>query len=418
MQELTNFSELAWGAEIHLPSSRKLANSPHFVGGRYPCRSVAYVPRMILTEFSEHRKNLTVLDPFMGSGTTAIEAIKYSSMVYGVEVDPYARLIASAATTTYTVSDIEKLRAVLRCVLDEGPKLDIQDRYRPNLTNITYWFHKENFDDLIRLRQAIVYFSDAQKTENLFLAALGDIVRACSKAERQSLKPYISKKYVKTPKAVFPEFERIAQKYIDAISIFEKKQCEGITWVGSDATCFVTPESVDIAITSPPYINAMDYTRCIKLESAWIGTADDTSIKDVRSRQLGESVRRHSVSVREFVKDVSDAHFPALKNLDEIRYETVLAFFDDMIGNLESVFNSLKPGGEYFIIIGNSTIRGVEVPTHEILATLAQRVGFDWAHYFFYQIRDHRTSIPRGDRGGKIEVEHVIGLRKVQGNRT
>jgi hypothetical protein len=301
MQELTNFSDLAWGAEIQLPSSRKLANSPHFIGGRYPCRSIAYVPRMILTEFSEHRKSLAVLDPFMGSGTTAIEAIKHSTKVYGVEVDPYARLIASAATSAYAAPDIDRLKTVLRRVVDEGPKLKVLDKYRPNLTNISYWFPADNFDDLNRLRQAVGRFSGDQKTENFFLAALGDIVRACSKAERQSLKPYISKKYVKVPKAVFPEFERIAHKYIDAVSLSEKKQCDGITWVGMDATSFVTPEKVDIAITSPPYINAMDYTRCIKLESAWIGTADDASIKDVRSRQLGESVRRHRESFRDIV---------------------------------------------------------------------------------------------------------------------
>ena len=80
--------------------------------------------------------------------------------------------------------------------------------------------------------------------------------------------------------------------------------------------------------------------------------------------------------------------------------------------NIASVFSALRRGGKYFIIVGDSRIRRLEVPTHRILAEIAKRLGLSWDHYFYYRIKDHRTSIPRGDRGGKIEYEYVIGLTK------
>lgn len=413
MQELSQLTKLDLGSEVFLPSSRKLIETPHFVGGRYPCRSVAYIPRMILSELTSSRNHLNVLDPFMGSGTTGIEAAKLARRVFGVEVDPYARLIATVATRIYSPAELAELERTLATILEVGPSLSPDQSQRPTLTNIEYWFHEENFDDFLRLKQAILQFSNSEKARDFFLSALGDIVRACSKAERQSLKPYISTKYTKVTKRVFPEFHRITLKYLGAVSNNHEGTSDGIEWIGQDATNFISPELVDIAITSPPYINAMDYTRCIKLESAWIGTANDASIKDVKSKQLGEASRRKRLEFSPTVVNLAERYFAELEGADRQRYLTALAFFDDMSANFTSVHRALRDGGQYFVIIGNSTIRGIEIPTHLILANLAEHLGFRWKHHFYYKIKDHRTSIPRGDRGGKIESEHVIGFEKL-----
>lgn len=412
MESTTNFNDLRWGAEIQFPNSRSLSKSPHFVGGRYPCRSVAFVPRMILEEYSQRLNEISVLDPFMGSGTTAIEAVRYANSVHGVEVDPYARLIATVAARKYSPCDIQELQALILEIGRRARKKEPDSSLTPELSNINYWFGDENFADLLKLKSTIFDLTEEGKFRDFLLAAFGDIIRACSKAERQSLKPYISKKYDKEPKKVFDEFARIAPKYVAAILGSSNHKFDGIVWEGWDATDFNVSTSIDIAITSPPYINAMDYTRCIKLESAWIGTANDREIRSVRNAQLGESVRRNREISEEFVTSIAREHLHDLEQIDEQRFKTALVFFDDMKRNLHSVFRSLKAGGSYYIIVGNSKIRGIEVPTHQVVAEIATEMGYKWEKYFLYRIKDHRTSIPRGDRGGKIEFEHVIGLLK------
>lgn len=412
METTTSFHELQWAAEIQLPNSRALSKSPHFVGGRYPCRSVAYVPRMILEDFSANTSNFAVLDPFMGSGTTAIEAVRFAKSVHGVEVDPYARLIAEVSSSKYTFLEIDEIQELISEIKMKAPQQEAISELYPELKNIEYWFSEGNFAELLKLKSTIFDLTDEGKFRNFLLAAFGDIIRACSKAERQSLKPYISKKYEKTPKPVMEEFSRISQKYIDAVHLSGMNKSDGITWEGWDATNFDVSTSIDLAITSPPYINAMDYTRCIKLESAWIGTADDEAIRTVRNAQLGESIRRHRTVEDEFIYSIAKSHFGTLETIDEIRFRTALVFFDDMKRNLQSVFRALKSGGKYYIIIGNSKIRGFDVPTHQVIAEIAEELGYKWEKYFLYRIKDHRTSIPRGDRGGKIEFEHVLGLAK------
>jgi hypothetical protein len=64
------------------------------------------------------------------------------------------------------------------------------------------------------------------------------------------------------------------------------------------------------------------------------------------------------------------------------------------------------------MIIGDNTIRGVDVPTHEIIAHLAEKIGYKWIGYYKYEIKDHRTSLPRNNTKNKIEYEHVIMLQK------
>lgn len=412
MEAAINFSELQWGQELQFSNSRGLSKTPHFIGGRYPCRSVAFVPRIIFTSKAKTNPQLTVLDPFMGSGTTAIEATKFARKVFGVEVDPYARLIATVGARKYKIADIAKIAMLFEEVMEQVGNQKLKNELRPSLKNVEYWFDEENFEELLRLKGAIFEVMEEGKYRDFFLAVFSDIIRAASKAERQSLKPYISKKYKKIPKPAIQEFSRIAPKYMKAVEGTQKNLASGITWVGKDATKFVLSESVDLAITSPPYINAMDYTRCIKLESAWVGTANDQVIRDVRNAQLGESTRRHRNTIDCTTLRLARTHFGELARVDKTRFDTAVAFFDDMAKNLKCVFDALKSNGSYFVIVGNSTLRGVEVRTHRVLAELAESVGYQWFGYFRYPVKDHRTSIPRGDRGGKIEFEHVLELRK------
>jgi len=228
------------------------------------------------------------------------------------------------------------------------------------------------------------------------------------------LKPYISKKYVKTPSEVEPTFEKSFYAHFNALNEFSghvKGRGSSITWLGEDGTSFSSDAEIDVAITSPPYINALDYVRCIKLESAWVDCGDYVSLNKLRKRHIGDNSRARcavSLPVLKLVQPIVHA----ISALDQKRGAVVAGYFEDMYQNLMCTHEVLRRGGEYHVIVGDSVIRGTYVSTHEILAEMAKSVGFDWIGYYKYRIKDHRTSIPRGGNGGKIDVEHVITLRK------
>ncbi|MDX1940291.1 MAG: hypothetical protein SFU99_07055 [Saprospiraceae bacterium] len=370
---------------------------------------------MILSDLKVSGREVRVLDPFMGSGTTAIEAALQSYIPYGLDVDPYAKLISDLSVHAFKQKEIEAIEKIGLKIIDKFDTVRINSKLAPDMQGIDYWFSPQNYNDLLKIKTLIyIYASDHKHVLRFFLAVLADIVRSSSRAERQSLKPYISKKFIKKSIPVLPSFEKAFRSYHAAsmgASSHMKASC--IHWLAGDATNFTSPKKMDVAITSPPYINAMDYIRCIKLESAWIGTGNDKVFSQLRTKQLGETARAHKEKkIDDGVKKLATPYISHLTKTDPQRFKVALAYFQDMHDNLVCVKRALKDDAYYHLIIGNSTIRGKAVPTHKIVAEIAEHVGYKWDKYVRYPIKDHRTSLPRNGRGGKIAEEHVVSLRK------
>jgi hypothetical protein len=404
-----------WGEEVDFPSLRSMQMYSHLVGARYPCRSVPLVPRRILDGLkNQGRESIRVLDPFMGSGTTALEACLHGYQPVGLEVDPYARLISAASVQKLSKEDVANLAQFGDDLSANFAEARIDTNLKPDLKNLELWFTPLVINDLLKLKGLIQDFAvKFSHLEKFLLAALGDIIRAVSNAERQSLKPYISTRFKKTPGDVLTLFRKTLTRYLqgaEAAADVAEYRTRGVEWLKGDAVAFDCPTKVDVAITSPPYINAMDYVRCIRLESSWVGTGNEAIFKSIRSAQLGESVRSKSRTISDAVTNIIAKEFAAVNSVDPGRAATMAAYFEDMRANFASVHAALVTGGAYHMIVGNSTVRNVDVETHRLLAEIACTVGFKWQHYFKYRIKDHRTSLPRNGRGGKINYEHVITL--------
>lgn len=407
---LYNPYELKWGAELSFPSSKALPEYGNRIYNRYPARSIFLVPRAVLS--LEKGKNLSVLDPFMGSGTTGVETVLSGNHALGAEMDPFARLISSVSTTVFSKRDCKKIDETYQSIINSWSDFSPADT--PDLKGIERWFSDGNLEKLLRLKHAILELSD-EKYRPFFLVTFADCVKPVSLMERQSLKPYISKKYKKKTKSVEDSFLSSFDAHYEAIvqmSAACKKASSGITWVGNDASDFETKkESVDVAITSPPYINALDYTRCIKIESAMCGTLSNSEISHLHKSQIGHEARRNQQIDRKVDNAFSD-YYMKISSVDCMRAETARAYFNDIYKNLICVRKVLKDGGVYHMIIGDNNIRKIAIPSHEIIAHLGEEAGFKWIGYYKYRIKDHRMSIPRPSAEEKIEYEHVIMLQR------
>lgn len=417
LQESYEHSQVPWGGELEFPSTRNLRQLAHRIYNRYPARSISLVPRSILIGLAKSSggRSISVLDPFMGSGTTAVEAQVLGLTPVGVELDPFARLIATVRTTALGANTRKDLIRTYKSISKAWKKTKANQELAPQLTGIQYWFARTQFQDLLRLKTAIHLETDEGVVRDFLRITLADMIRPCSKAERQTLKPYISTKYLKTPAEVGVAFEKSFNAHllaVEEIDAFYPGKRKPITWLGTDGSNFRAKEgSVGVAVTSPPYINALDYVRCIKLESAWVDTGRDEVFQTIRKQHVGERIHEKN-KLHPVVLSVLGNSVRQIEKLDAGRARVVQSYFNDMLLNLECVYRALVLGGEYHLIIGNSVIRGVEIETHAITTNLAKTLGFQWSGYYKYRIRDHRTSIPRKGQGGKIEFEHVISLRK------
>lgn len=179
---------MAWGEEIEFPTTRTLLEYGNRVYNRYPARSVFLVPRSILAQHVD--KKLNVLDPFMGSGTTAVETILSGNVPYGIEMDPFARLIAEVSSTTFNEDELKELSQLYKdiCINYEFSKSD----EIPDLQGIERWFKPTDLTDLLKLKNYIDKIEN-KKFKSFMLIAFADAIKPVSLMERQSLKPYITR---------------------------------------------------------------------------------------------------------------------------------------------------------------------------------------------------------------------------------
>lgn len=400
--------QLTWGEEIAFPSTRKLTEYGNRVYNRYPARSIFLVPRAILSQHKNKRFN--VLDPFMGSGTTAVETILSGNMPVGVEMDPFARLIANVSSTIFNEKDFASLNNVFEEILRSWSTFE--PAYTPKLAGIERWFKENDFKKLLSLKNCIKTLTPS-KYLSFMMVAYADCIKPVSLMERQSLKPYISRKHPKETKGVIDSFVYSYKAHLDAIKqMTEVATPANIKWIGDDATNFRTESPyIDLAITSPPYINALDYTRCVKIEGAMCDCIDNEIAADMRNVQVGHENRKNE-DINNTVYKTFKPWYDKILPKDKGRANTCMAYFNDIYKNLICVYQALRLNGEYHIIIGDNIIKKVEVPTHKIIASLAESVGYKWFGIYKYQIKDHRTSIPRDNVKNKIQYEYVLMLKK------
>ena len=382
---------------------------------KYPCKFIPEIPRWAISKYSIGVSNPVIYDPFSGSGTTLLEASLKNYQSYGSEIDLTAQLITRVKSTVLSIQQLDSLdvffSSLVRTIESDNSLADIAE-----ISNIEHWFPKETILHLGRLKYAINKIEDSC-VRDFFMVCFAAITKKVSYADDVSPKPYVSSKIKKTPPSVEKEFKSVYGRYKEAISQFSQLPISVTPQILSGGAFGLKVESLfDIAITSPPYINAFDYARSMRLENLWLGFTSEQGIREGKKNYVGtESIKYNkNFSVENCITDspLLLAYIEKLIKVDPRRAEIVHKFFVDMKRNMELVMKALKPNGRYIIVIGNSTIRQIDIESWRVLKDIGLAIGYKYELHFGYKIKNPYIRIPRGGHGGNINVDHIIVLSK------
>lgn len=381
---------------------------------KYPCKFIPEIPRWAIKKYCKD-KNSTILDPFLGSGTTLLESLVQGHNALGTDVDDVAKLITRAKTNIFSKDEIESIKTIFKELNDNISKKNISPII-PRIDNLEHWFPKENIDLLGKLRFLINEIEDIRFKE-FFEVCFISIIKKSSFADDASPKPYVSTKIIKTPVNPISEFKNVFNKYIAGIVELSEIQPKNIIKIlDGNALDIKLDGKVDLAITSPPYINAFDYGRTLRLENLWLGYLTEAELRDKKKIYVGtEKIKvKEEICNLDILADskMLDSYYNELINIDEKRALIVKKFFEDMKLNMIQVKKHLKSQGHYCIVIGNSTIRKIEIESWKVLAEIAKSIGFEVDTYFNYVIQNPYINIPRKGRGGKISKDYIIVLKR------
>jgi Predicted DNA modification methylase len=367
-------------------------------------------PEIALSKLSSLKSGQKVLDPMSGSGMVLSTAARAGIESIGVDLDPLAVLISGVASTKVDIDDIYQDLELLLSTLSDFPEEQVIlpwiDADAETKDFIDFWFDEKQIKQLRLLSYFLVANPIPFKKEvrNAILAAISRLIitkepKASLARDTAHSRPHkvISQNNYDIIKSLPKSVDHVVSA-ITASEILKSSK----TFLGDARNLnFINSGDIDVIVTSPPYLNALDYMRGHKLSLVWLGYSI-YSLRNIRSYSIGAEKTSKTFLNNDFIN--------MLKELD--LWENVSAttlmlqkYFIDLCNHLTESYRVLKAKGVASYVIGNSEIKGHYIPNNEFLKKAAYRAGFDF-------ISEEMREIPNNRRYLPISGDHIKALSK------
>ena len=288
------FAPRMWGHSLH-----KLAP---YIGSYPPC-----LPHYFISRYSDPGD--IVLDPFSGGGTTALEALLLNRQAIGSDSFPYAFVLSAAKSNPLSEQTFEAyLCAKLKEAQAQPKGLALLDN-----PDMLIFYHEETLDELIRLR-AVLQEDDSDAA--LFLkAVVCGILHGPSKMFLSlSMKDTVSS----TPNYVrrYAKEHNLERPLRSVLECAMNKVCRslkdglphenGKTLLSSADSTPLADSSVNLVVTSPPYMSVLDYSWNNWIRLWWLG-------EDRKAARATMTLTGQEGVYRSFMQNVAREMYRVLK---------------------------------------------------------------------------------------------------------
>lgn len=401
-----------WSFEGTTPSqTSKLSHCYH----RYPAKFIPQLVEKLMDEYLTERGSFHVNDLFMGSGTTLACAISRGYYASGTDINYSAELIARAKSTpiepTLLKNNVNKFLNDLS-FLNE-PSLFSSKKYKPhipkeNIERIEYWFESDTIEELGTILSRINYEKD-EKVRLFLKCCFSHILKTCSRWLMSSTKPTRDKnkkiakpicafkkhvsRMIKGNEAFWLAVPKNVRENIDRYLIIKRQDARHQP---------VTNNSVDIQITSSPYVTSYEYADLHQLTTIWLEPKVD--LKEYKKEFIGTSAK--SNGVRALKSRIASEIKNNLYKVNKKMSDEVEAFFVDMQECFDETYRILKRGGRCCYVIGNTKLKGVEILNAEVFAESIQYAGLKIDNIIKREIPSKILPTTRDAKTGRFAANH------------
>lgn len=386
---------------------------------RYPAKFIPQLVSRLIETYSVPGD--LIGDPFLGSATTGVEALRLGRRFWGSDISEVALLISRAKCTPIEPRMIADAWQQLACQLSSVSRpgrrsltavekdtiASIDITHATSEDRLRYWFPTTYRASLEALLQSILLTSE-ETLRTFFLCAFSNILKRCSIWLSGSTKP--QKDLCKVLADPVEEFRRqihdmlarntlywndIHERGLDPSALVEQCSIDR-----QDARHLTLPDAVfDLLVTSPPYAICYEYKEIHQLthlwlehygllaqnqrQDAWIGS------KGIAHRNLSDSAP--SLHTGSIVADaalhelsllaIGDYAEGVRRDVRALRY-----YFQDMYAALGELLRITAPGKRLVLIVGDSYRRGITIPTSIALSEMACNHGFELERKIVRQI--------------------------------
>lgn len=340
------------------------------------------------TRVIRKKKNLTVLDPFSGSGTTPLTALQNNCNAIGLEVNPFMNFIGKTKSTPLN-NDKSFYESELEEILN-NPQIEIESMlenistFTSNGQNEKWLFNKS----VLRGFEALNKHIDTVDNQDLFRLALYTSVMQCCNAKKDGKCLRYKKGWDTLGYSSIElrnEFERNAVQIINDMEINPLREGNR-NFINKDSRKAMTElsnQSIDLIVFSPPYLNSFDYSDIYRPELFLGGYVKNNSeLRLIRKETLRSHVqykwekcdKSQSIWAQNIANQIRE-NKELLWNKDIP--EMIDSYFYDMEQIFKEAYRIAEPHAQLWFVIATSAYAGIEVPVDLILADIATRQGWN-----------------------------------------
>ncbi|MGQ9468250.1 MAG: DNA methyltransferase [Nitrososphaerales archaeon] len=302
---------------------------------------------LLMLDWLKVKSKDLILDPFCGSGTTLLASKEAGINAIGVDASPLAVFVTQVKTEDY---DLDRIRDHARELFSKKfKKYEIK-----GLSPLTKRaFSRYSLEDIIFFKEEIKSIDDP-KIRNFFTLALMNSANKVTYAYKDGSVIKIREKPSIPLKKVF---KRIVKRMIHDLKKVNYKGSEIKVYLGDARKMDFLPENYfDAVITSPPYLNKIEYTKVYSIEY-------ELFFEDIKF----DSLRSYIGLNPKHAKDL----FPEL-NLPDV----AKAYLQDMNDSLKEIYRVMKDDGKCSMVVAEGVFPDRIVPVDLLMANLAERIGF------------------------------------------
>jgi DNA modification methylase len=346
----------------------------------------AYSARLVEDALRDTDPEARVLDPFGGSGTTALLAAERGHESTTVDLNPFLIWFAEVKTAPYEEHELQAAVSMAEDVL-EAARNDDAPCWLPALFRIERWWGDDALSALGRLRSALFAHPDGPERNLLAVAFARTMIATSNAAFNHQSMSFKDSKAVLWDKDVFEHFAGEVEHVLTGAQSCPRRTPRVVE---GDARTLAPLEagSFDLLCTSPPYANRMSYIRELRPYMYWLGFLEDARhAGELDWRAIGGTwgVATSRVGLWEptdaiplngefspVIAKIADGNEKSGRLLS--RY--VEKYFHDVWSHTQAAYRVMASGGTVTYIVGNSTFSKIHVPTHDWYAALLSEAGF------------------------------------------
>lgn len=341
-------------------------------------------PELALDALAALPKRSTVLDPMAGSGTVIRQAVELGHRAVGFDADPLAVLMTKVWTTGTSSVDVRNEYARL---VEDAERVDLRSDRLPWVVDdqetsefMKYWFGADQRKTL----QRIAFVLHRRRNSRLGVrrqAAIEFLTIALSRiiiTKDQGASLARDASHSRPHKVAEDSSYDVLLGLGRSVELLLNRMPETMAGtarveVGDARKIPLRKASVDAVLTSPPYLNAIDYMRGHRLSLVWFGY-QLKYLREIRGTSIGAERAKTSADTHVHLVGRSMSSGEDLPR----RFQSMIQRYAyDLLSMSSEISRVLKPGGSATLVVGNSCLKGTFIRNSEGVKTAATLSGLE-----------------------------------------